>query len=164
MIKRYLPDILCIVLIVIIVPLLVKKPDIEPHMRPSIEAYDTNTKGTKKSSKGIIRDIVSPKALEERNIFTPDSNQGISSTKESLPEDPYTLIGILKGEEKKAVIREHTGSIVTLREGDKLTDGSVITRIDTYSVEIEKGGEKKELRMFNVKIPKGRLKPPLPPG
>jgi len=70
------------------------------------------------------------------------------------PENPYTLIGILHGEEKKAVFREYTGSILFLTVGKKLIDDSIITRIDSTSVEVKKGKEKKELKIFDVKVPR----------
>jgi len=109
--------------------------------------------------KEIIRDTGGLKALKDRNIFSADGKYpifavGTAGVKEALPENPYTLIGILHGEEKKAVFRDHTGSIIALTVGKKLIDDSVITRIDSTSVEVTKGKEKRELKIFSVKVPR----------
>lgn len=160
MIRKYLLDILCMVLVVVIAVLLaegsaidLRQPPALPEKRPSLETVQEETK---KGEGMIVRYATTAKALEERNIFSPGGSYAVSKTgpTASLPEVPYTLIGILKGEESRAVLRDHTGSIVALTVGKKLSDGSVITRINTASVEVKKGKEKKELRIFDIKSPK----------
>jgi len=169
MIKRYLLDILCVVLIVSIAVLAAGRPVVDPNLRPSVtdkrQPPDTKKQETKNVQKEIVRDIVASDVLKERNIFAPDGKYPVLTSGGVIagpsPENPntttststYTLIGILDGEEKKAVFRESTGSIVVLTVGKKLKDGSVLTRIDNFAVELKKGEEKRELKMFNVKVP-----------
>ena len=167
MIKKYLFDILFVVLIVSIAVLAAGRPVVDPNLRPSVtdkrQPPDAKKQETKNVQKEILRDIVASDVLKERNIFAPDGKYPVLTSGGVIagpsPENPntststYTLIGILDGEEKKAVFRESTGSIVALTVGKKLKDGSVITRIDKFSVEVMKEKEKKELRMFNVKVP-----------
>jgi hypothetical protein len=159
---KYLLDIICVVIVVILALLTTQRPVIDLNIRPSIadkrKPQDTIKEETKKVQKEIVRDVVTSKALKDRNIFSADGRYttpgaGTADMKGPLPENPYTLIGILQGEEKKAVFREYTGSIVFLTIGKKLIDDSIITRIDNTSVEVKKGKEKKELKIFDVKIP-----------
>jgi len=163
---KYLLDIICVVIVVILALLTTQRPVIDLSIRPSIadkrQPQDTKKEKTKNVQKEIVRDVVTSKVLKDRNIFSADGKYPTSGAgsadmgagvKAALPENPYTLIGILQGEEKKAVFREYTGSIVTLTVGKKLIDDSVITRINNTSVEVKKGKEKKELRIFDVKVP-----------
>ena len=163
MIKKRLIDILCIGLFAMIALLAAEKPVIDLSIRPSIPIPDkrqqrdaTIKEETKKVEKEIVRDIVAFKSLKERNIFTPDGSYTTSKTLLAgpLPENPYTLIATLHGEEKKAVFRDYTGSVITLTVGKKLGDGSIITRIDNLSVEVKKGKEKRELKIFDIKVPR----------
>ena len=160
MIKRYLLDVLCIALVAAVAPLAAQKPMIDLNLRSS--AGDRGNLGgakkeeTEMAPKGvIIRDVAVLRALKERNIFAAAESYARSKSEMQglLSKGPYALIGVLQGEEKKAVFREQTGSIVTLTVGKKLIDGSVITRIEDRSVEVMKGEEKKELRIFKVKVP-----------
>jgi hypothetical protein len=164
---KYLLDIICVVTVVILALLTTQRPVIDLIGRTGV-SWRTGVspvipsaikEETKNLQKEIVRDAVASKALKDRNIFSvdgkyPTSGVGSAETKGPLPENPYTLIGILQGEEKKAVFREHTGSIITLTVGKKLIDDSVITRIDNLSVQVKKGKEERELRIFSVKKPK----------
>jgi hypothetical protein len=160
---KYLLDIICVVIVVILALLTAERPVIDLNIRPSIadkkQPQDRQKEETKKVEKEIVRDIFASKELKDRNIFSADGRYptpgaGSTDMKGPLPENPYTLIGILQGEEKKAVFREYTGSIVFLTIGKKLIDESIITRIDNTSVEVKKGKEKKELKIFDVKVPR----------
>ena len=160
MIKKYLLDILCLIMVVIVAFLIVERPAIDLNLPLSIadkrQPHETTKEETKKGERGIARYASTAEALKERNIFSPNGSYTMSKAgaTATLLESPYTLIGILKGEENKAVFRDHTGSIVTLTVGKKLSDGSVITRIDTTSVEVKKGKEKRKLKIFDIKPPK----------
>jgi len=160
MIKKYLLDILCLIVVVIVAFLIVERPAIDLNLPLSIadkrQPHETTKEETKKGERGIARYASTAEALKERNIFSPNGSYTMSKAgaTATLLESPYTLIGILKGEENKAVFRDHTGSIVTLTVGKKLSDGSVITRIDTTSVEVKKGKEKRKLKIFDIKPPK----------
>ena len=166
MIKKYLADILCIVLFIMIAFLAAERPVIDligrTGVSPVLSSEKTAIKEEKKNvQKEIVRDVFASKVLKDRNIFSADGKYsivipgaGTAGTGGPLPENPYTLIGVLQGEEKKAVFREYTGSIVTLTMGKKLIDGSVLTRIDKFSVQVKKGKEERELRIFDVKVPR----------
>jgi hypothetical protein len=163
MIKKYLLDILCIIGVVIIALLATQRPGVNLKLPPSgpplgdkRQIPDAKKEEKERGQKEIVKEVVVLGALKERNIFSPYGSYAMSGAvfKGPLPERPYTLIGVLKGEEKKAVFREYTGAIVTLSVGKKLIDGSVITRIDTTSVEVKKGKEKRKLKIFEVIVPK----------
>ena len=164
MVKKYSLDILCIVVIAIIAFLTIQKPVIEQNDRPPAGGKGELSETKKEEAKkGIEREMFTPGPLKGRNIFSPDGSYFTktgTAMKGPLPEQPFKLIGILQGEEKKAVFRDHTGSIITLTEGKNLIDGSVITRINKTSIELEKRGEKKELRIFEVKSPKPSTRRP----
>jgi hypothetical protein len=163
MIKKYLLDILCITGVVLIALLVVERPVVNLDLRPSAadkgQLSDAKKEEAEKIPKGIMGDVVAIGVLKERNIFSPDGSYTMSETglKGPLPENPFTLIGILQGEEKKAVFKDYTGAIITLTVGKKLTDGSVITRIEQVSVQLEKGNEKKELKLFDLTNPNRRV-------
>jgi hypothetical protein len=160
---KHLLDINCVVIVVVLALLTAQRPVIDLNIRPSNagkkQLQDTKKEEVKEVEKEIVREVVASKALKDRNIFSTDgkystSGAGSVDMKGPLPENPYTLIGTLHGEEKKAVFREFTGSIVTLTVGKELIDGSVITRINSTSVEVKKGKEKRELKIFDVKVPR----------
>jgi hypothetical protein len=157
MIKKYSIDILCALVIFTVAFLISGKMTIDSSASRSVSPKEkrpgvSKEEKTKIGSGEIIRETGGAKALKERNIFTveggavPPGSGGPGS-----PSGPsYTLIGILQGEEKKAVFLESGGKIVTLAVGKILADGSVVTRIDDLSVHLEKGKEKKELKVFDL--------------
>lgn len=170
MIKKYLLDIISIVLVSTVALLATQKPATELKLRPSSPSIgdkgklpDVKKEEKEKVQTGIIKEVAAVGSLKERNIFSADGSYAISGAvlKGPLPENPYTLIGILQGEEKKAVFRDYKGSIITLAVGKTLIDGSVITRIDRLSVAVEKKDEKRELKMFDLTDP-ARRTPPKP--
>jgi hypothetical protein len=159
---KYLLDIIFVVIVVILALLTTQRPVVDLNIRPSVadkkQPQDRKKEETKKVEKEIVRNVFASKELKDRNIFSADGRYpmpkaGSAGMKDPLLKNPYTLIGILQGEEKKAVFREYTGSIVFLTIGKKLIDDSIITRIDSTSVEVKKGKEKKELKIFDVKVP-----------
>jgi hypothetical protein len=68
--------------------------------------------------------------------------------------DPYTLLGIISGKERRAVLRDEQG-IVTFCPVGKKVGRFTITRIDSTSVTLKSKKETKELKIFNV-----QYKPP----
>ena len=166
MIKKYLLDIISIVLVSTVALLATQKPATDLKLRPSFIDDNGKLPDVKKEEKekvrmGIIKEVVALGSLKERNIFSPDGSYTKSGAglKGPLPENPYTLIGILNGEEKKAVFRDYTGSIIALTVGKKLIDGSVITKIEKLSVQLENEKDKKELKVFDLTDPKRRTPP-----
>jgi hypothetical protein len=168
MIKKYLLDIISIVLVSAVALLATQKPATELKLRPSSPSIgdkgklpDVKKEEKEKVQTGIIKEDAAVGSLKERNIFSPDGSYTKSGAvlKGPLPENPYTLIGILNGEEKKAVFRDYTGSIIALTVGKKLIDGSVITKIEKLSVQLENEKAKKELKVFDLTDPKRRTPP-----
>ena len=166
---KYFLDIISIVLVTTIALLATQKPAVDLKLRPSSPSIgdksqlpDAKKEEKERVQKEIVKEVVVLGALKERNIFSPNGSYTMSKAgaTATLLESPYALIGVLKGEEKKAVFRDHTGSIVTLTVGKKLSDGSVITRIDTTSVEVKKGKEKRKLKIFDIKPPKPLMSKP----
>jgi hypothetical protein len=85
-----------------------------------------------------------------RNIFTANGAYTDSDDK-LIPANPYTLLGVIHGGGvTKAVFRDYSGSVVAMAQGQKMIDGSVITRIDDASVQLRKGEEKTELKTFDI--------------
>ena len=91
------------------------------------------------------------RSLEVRNIFELDGNYAPPPELIIIPEKPYNLIAVLAGKEKRAIMRDYTGRVVSLKIGDKMIDESVVTDIDRLSVTAKKGKKKKEYRIFEVK-------------
>jgi hypothetical protein len=166
---KYLFDIICVVIVAAVAFFSAQRPTLDLNFRPStdVKGQLRDVKKAEKEGvqKEIVEEVVTLGALKERNIFSPYGSYTISgaSLEGPLPQNqnPYSLIGILQGEEKKAVFRDYKGSIITLAVGKKLVDGSVITRIDRLSVVVERGNEKRELKVFDLANP-ARRTPPKP--
>jgi hypothetical protein len=165
---KYFLDIISIVLVTTIALLATQKPAVDLKLRPSSPSIgdksqlpDVKKEEKEKVQTGIIKEVATLGSLKERNIFSPYGSYVMSGAvlKGPLPENPYTLIGILYGEEKKAVFRDYTGSIIALTVGKKLIDGSVITKIEKLSVQLENEKAKKELKVFDLTDPKRRTPP-----
>ena len=96
--------------------------------------------------------------LVVRNIFEPDGNYEKPKELIIIPENPYNLIAVLEGKGKRAILREYTGRMVSLKMGDKMIDGAVVIKIDKMSVTAKKGKKEKEYRIFEVKKKVGSKK------
>lgn len=85
-------------------------------------------------------------------ILTYGLETGLPKTKElkKLPENPYNLIAVVLGKEKRAVFKEFTGAIVSFSAGQKLIDGAVISAIGDNRVTVKRGGKMKEYRILHV--------------
>ncbi len=89
--------------------------------------------------------------MEVRNIFDLEGNYEKPKELIIIPENPYNLIAVLEGKEKRAILREYTGRMVSLKIGDKMVDDAVVIKIDKLSVTAKIGTKKKEYRIFEVK-------------
>jgi hypothetical protein len=152
LIRKFIPDIFSVVLISVIAFLAASKPAIDINIRqfPGVPAKSIMPEA--KKEKGIVRLIVTNEAIKnikERNIFV-TTGAYTESTAQNLPDNPYALIAVLQGKEKKAVFRDYLGNVLTLPVGGKLIDGFVITGIDVLSVSMQKRNERKNLRLFNT--------------
>lgn len=156
--KKFLPEILGLLIIFSLAVLFAGRPGIPPF-QPSSRAGASPSPPSPQSiaeDAGIKRTGSTTLNLQERNIFSDDGKylKPGEKPKPVLPENPYTLIGVLNGKERKAVFREYTGNLVVLTKGKKLIDEAVITRIDSRSVQVKKEGKNRELKIFQTAPPK----------
>jgi hypothetical protein len=98
------------------------------------------------------------KNLEARNIFDMDGNYEKPKELKIIPENPYNLIAVLEGKEKRAIFKEYTGSYVSFKKGDKMMDGAIIKDIGSLKVTVKKGKDLKEYRIFEIKKNKDKDK------
>lgn len=101
-----------------------------------------------------ISSKLSDSSLKKRNLFVESGSYDVKENQTAmvLPENPYTLVAVLMGKEKKAVLRDFNGAIQAFPEGKKLMDGSVLAEIAPLAVKLKKGKEIKELRVFDVHL------------
>ncbi|MBP1713309.1 MAG: putative exported protein [Deltaproteobacteria bacterium] len=156
MIKKYLVDILCVLVVFAGAFLIAERTGIEiPERRtpPSKEKRPDLQKEEKKGQASeIIRQTGDAEPFKEKNAFASGDGKTAAAGGKAArsSENPYSLVGVLQGGEKRAVFLEPGGKIVALAVGKNLADGSVVTRIDDLSVELEKGKEKKNLKLFDL--------------
>jgi hypothetical protein len=156
-ISQYLPDILAILMVMIIAYMFAGKPALDlklsasPGGKPaqSGQSSDVVKKQPVPGVASQVNEDNADRELKARNIFTANGAYTDSDNK-PIPANPYTLIGVTQGKETKAIFRDYGGSVVTMTVGQKMIDGSVITRIDGASVQLKKGEEKTELKAFDV--------------
>jgi hypothetical protein len=78
---------------------------------------------------------------------TLSSASGQGDMKKNSDSKPL-LIGILEGSDKKAVFKDASGNLTILETGRSLPDGSVIINIDSRSVRLTNGKDKKDLTVY----------------
>ncbi len=158
-IKRHLSknwiEPLAFVIFLLIGMLLAERPEVHVNLQqanvpvPTEEAKgDSGPEGIQESGSDHRDEY---KNLQQRNIF---SEQGTYTAQKGLlqiPDNPYNLIAVLKGPEKRAVFKEFTGDVVSLKVGDKLIDDAVVDSISELSVKVKKGDTLREYRLFEVK-------------
>jgi hypothetical protein len=156
MLKKYLIDILCVLVVLAGALLIAERTGVEiPDRRtppPKEKRTDLKKEEKKVQASEIIRQIGAAEPFKEKNAFgSGEGKKALGAGKAGRsPENPYSLIGVLQGEEKRAVFLEPGGKIVALAVGKNLADGAVVTRIDDLSVQVEKGKEIKELKVFDL--------------
>jgi hypothetical protein len=94
----------------------------------------------------------------ERKVFSVygaslESTSGQGDIKKNSDFNPL-LIGILEGADKKAVFKDASGNFTILETGRSLPDGSVIAQIDSSSVILRNGKDKKDLTLYAQAFPK----------
>jgi hypothetical protein len=102
--------------------------------------------------------------LQARNIFSSDGAYALSTEQKPLAEAAFTLLGVIGGKSKRAIFRDSTGVILSVGEGEPLMNGAVITRIERLSAIAERGEDKREFVLFDMKenSPRGIAQPPPP--
>lgn len=111
---------------------------------------------TTESSRQAEKEAMHPRtnlyaSLEKKNIFSEDGSYEKPKELKKIPEIAYNLLAVLLGKEKRAIMREYTGTMVSVKVGDKLIDDSVVTDIDNLTVRTKKQKTVKEYRIFDVK-------------
>lgn len=127
----------------------------EPSKREPSKAEgdrDNRTQGTQISAEK--RDTGKVSTLARRNPFTPDGTYSDLV----IPDNPYTLVAILKGNPNRALVRLFTGEVKAIKEGDLLLDGSKVLKIEERSVIIERLGKRRELKLLHVEVEKWQIK------
>jgi len=155
-IKKNIPDLLAILVIALMVFMMAGQPAIKPAVNQAaqhpVAKSSSPAPQESKIISGIHRVIVSGQAvkdIKERNIFMENGVYADADGK-IIPDNPYALIAVLQGKEKNAIFRDYQGKVMTLRAGEKLMDGFVITGIDAMSVRLQRRNELKSLRLFNA--------------
>lgn len=144
--KNYIIDLIFIALSVLLAYMWVERPDavVIGRTSPVMEKTDTL------KAEGIPASLLPEggkghKELKARDIFTDSSNTTVAP-----PRATFTLAGVVYGMEKRAFFRDDTGNVVSVGEGEKLADGSVVKKIDRLSVKAKKGKEEMEYKIFKV--------------
>lgn len=154
--KKYYPiDLIFIGLSVILAFLLARKADMPLSTKPSLAAKTERAGGKPvKNHAAMLFSIgdESSKELKDRNIFSADGRYPVITAqgKKDIPEVAYTLLGVMRGREKKAVFREYTGAVLAFGVGAKMIDDSVVADIGSLSVKVKKGKKEREYRIFHL--------------
>lgn len=90
----------------------------------------------------------------KRNPFTPEG----SYSDLMIPENPYTLVAIMKGKPSKALLKLFTGEVQAVKEGDTLLDGARVLKIGEKSVIIERLGKRQELKLLHIEVERWQIK------
>lgn len=145
--RKYIIDLIFISFSVLLAFLLVERPG-------AVDAEKPSTVGGKKDAAKLgtpgieaMPEVKWRNGLKERNIFAPNA---VEASFAGMPQASYTLTGIVYGNAKKAFFREDTGKVVSIGEGERLGDGSVVRHIDKLSVRVKRGKEEMEYRIFKV--------------
>lgn len=148
--KKYMIELFCAALSVVSIPLLVvDKPMINySNEIGKIELSETEEQG--EITENISYDKFVYKNLETRNIFSPNGSYRSTDGKELLSAEPYRFIGVFVSGQKKAVFMKDTGDVIILNTGDKMEDGSIISKIENMSVKLEKDEKIIEHRIFKL--------------
>jgi hypothetical protein len=151
MIRKYIADIVSILIILSGLIVFAGKPYVNFNPPPVPTAQiDKKAISIKKETEAVRGNTVSYEALKKRNIFTEVGIYDAAGKSLSvLPPNPYTLVAVLQGNDKKAVFREYTGAIVTVPVGKKMIDEYVVHSIEGLTVKLKRGNEGKKLTVFN---------------
>lgn len=167
--KQYPILSLAVALSLIVVFLFAERPKPENEPAPAAVVKSAQQEAAQQSSPEESKDQRAEKPysrLQARNIFDPDGSYAASAEQKSLGETALTLLGVIGGKTKSAIFRDAAGAVIAVAEGQSLDNGAVITRIDRTSVIAERGEEKREFLIFDMKAksPPSGASFPLPPA
>jgi hypothetical protein len=134
-----------------------RAPVFPPNTAKATSIQPPSLKGLQEQQK----DKSHPK-LQARNIFSSDGAYALSTEQKPLGEAAFTLLGVIGGKSKRAIFRDSTGAILSVGEGEPLMNGTVITHIERLSATAERGEDKREFVLFDIKgnSPQSSLAPP----
>ena len=135
-----------------------------PAISPNAAKQPSNQPPSLERLQNQQKDKSYPK-LQARNIFSSDGAYALSPEQKPLGEAAFTLLGVIGGKSKRAIFRDSTGAILSVGEGEPLMNGTVITHIERLSATAERGEDKREFVLFDVKenSPQRSLAPPAQP-
>jgi len=155
--NRYLIVSLAVALSIILLFWSVEKPRPENEPVPAGAVKSAGQSSAQRSSPEALKKKAEERSyskLEARNIFAADGAYALSSEQKTLGGASITLLGVIGGKAKTAIFRDSTGAIVSVAEGEPLANGAIVTAIDRSSVIAQRGAEKREFVIFDMK---GRL-------
>ncbi|WP_435547444.1 hypothetical protein [Desulfobacterium sp. N47] len=155
MIRKFAPDIISICLVALAAFMLSVRPNVnrDIHQRTVLpKVIQQKISAAEVEDKSNSGAVASYKELEARNLFSANGSYATDekATEIVIPENPYTLIGILMGKEARALFRDYKGSVIYMKAGDKMLDGSVIAEIDRTFVKLRMGEDEKIQKIFNI--------------
>lgn len=139
-VKQYIPDIVIILILSLLAFLFSGKPEID------LSALKKKPPENTKQEIQIKRHLLKVDEIMERNLFAMDGRY--TDTIQMPPENPYRLVAVMIGKDKKALLRDYKGQAFIAKEKDKMVDGYVIVSIRENSVVLKRGNQKKELTIF----------------
>jgi len=137
--KQYIADILIFLILCLSGFILSEKPKI------NLTAPKKNIAQAEQKPE-IKRHKIQTDDIMERNLFTMDGKY--TDTMQKPPENPYNLVAVMIGSEKKAVFKDYTGKLFTAKEKEKMIDGYTIKKIGENSVILKRGKQQKELKIL----------------
>jgi hypothetical protein len=159
MAKKHWMDIIIVALCVSIGYVAAGRPRVDDmvlsHPKTSLPAQRVQPKETAKPENPVSA-ALSYTNIEKTNIFSAQKSYELLPAGVTMPEKPYELVAVLRGNERRAIFRGYTGSLVSRKVGEKLPDGSEVVKISDTAVSLQKGTERKEQRIFVVRSKTGK--------
>jgi len=152
--RQYLIVSVAVALSIIILFWSVEKPRLENEPVPAGAAKGAAVASAQRSSPEAPdrpNEENSYPKLQARNIFAADGAYALSSAQKASGEASITLLGVIGGKAKTAIFRDSTGAVVSVAVGEPLSNGAIVTVIDSSSVIAQQGEEKREFVMFDMK-------------
>ncbi len=161
-IKKYKLEILVAVVCILGGLLITGKPGTEMKIREAAKKVAQEvSKGQKNATAGkdeakapeVVPVPSRPEytKIDAKNIFSISGSYETSKELKQIPENAYSLVAILHGTEKRIIVREFTGDLVSVKEGGTLIDGAVVQKIGENVVTVAKGDQTKELKILDYK-------------
>lgn len=136
--KKLLPEIFLLLIFCFLAYYFSETPEVTISTKKAVSTQTTISE--------IKRQSVRNEKVMERNLFSLDGKY--EGTVTTIPDEPYKLIAILMGSEKKAVLRDFNGQTFTAKVKDRLIDGYTLVEIRENSIVLKRDKKTKELFVF----------------